>query len=264
VLNTQVTGFLLPSSTNYYSDLCLYESWDKYLNYESHHPLAHKLSVIRTLFSRADSICSSLVERSTEEQHITQALRRNGYPHSLISKYSRPKTPSLPTSTSKPKAIVVLPYIRNVSEAIQRILSQLELVVRFRPHRTLHNLLSHPKDPIPEMDRTGVVYRIPCASCEKCYIGQTGRSFSHRQKEHKAAVKSFNVTSSALAQHYIDTGHTIDWDNAAIIDSHPHWHHRCSLESWHIRAHPDSINRDFGTLRQAYNCLIQSSSRSNI
>ena len=48
---------------------------DKYLNFQSHHPLAHKLSVIRTLFSRADSICSSLIERSTEELHITQALR---------------------------------------------------------------------------------------------------------------------------------------------------------------------------------------------
>jgi len=32
------------------------------------------------------------------------------------------------------------------------------------------------------------IYRISCGNCEKCYIGETGRKFGTRLKEHKTEV----------------------------------------------------------------------------
>ena len=48
---------------------------DRYLSFASHHPLAHKASVVCTLFTRARSICSSVGSHKSEEQHIYRALR---------------------------------------------------------------------------------------------------------------------------------------------------------------------------------------------
>ena len=40
------------------------------------------------------------------------------------------------------------------------------------------------------------VYQIPCANCNLCYIGQTGRDLSLRIKEHNYNIRSNH--SSAL------------------------------------------------------------------
>ena len=40
---------------------------DKYLDFSSHHPLQHKVSVIRTLFARASNLSSSMPQRVVEK-----------------------------------------------------------------------------------------------------------------------------------------------------------------------------------------------------
>ena len=59
---------------------------DKYLDFQSHHPLAHKLAVPRTLFKRAQRLCTNAMERTEEEKHIETALRSNGNPKNIIQK----------------------------------------------------------------------------------------------------------------------------------------------------------------------------------
>ena len=88
----------------------------------------------------------------------------------------------------RPSATVVLPYIRELSEPIQRILAPLHIRTCFRPCRTLSNILVHPKHPVPPDQRKGVVYRISCADCDMTYVGQTGRTLQVRRKEHVRAL----------------------------------------------------------------------------
>ena len=57
---------------------------DKYLQFSSHHPLNHKMSVVKTLFSHASLLSTSLLEQSVEESRIVQALKGNGYPTRFI------------------------------------------------------------------------------------------------------------------------------------------------------------------------------------
>ena len=113
-----------------------------------------------------------------------------------------------------------------------------------------------PKDPTPLRQRTGVVYRIPCSSCEKVYIGQTGRTLDHRLKEHRRALASGNVQQSAVTEHATNEMHDIDWEKAEVVDCHPHYRQRCALEAWHIRTEPHKMNRDGGPLPAVYNPLI--------
>ena len=52
---------------------------DQYLMFDSHHPLIHKLGVIRTLFRCADNIQSTEESKSREREHLKSALTICGY-----------------------------------------------------------------------------------------------------------------------------------------------------------------------------------------
>ena len=87
-------------------------------------------------------------------------------------------------------------------------------------------------------------------------MGQTGRTLSCRIKERQAAVRNRDVASSALAEHWLDTGHQFSWSDTTVVKPCRHWYLRRSLEAWHIRSCQSTLNRDLGTLPQQYNCLI--------
>ncbi len=53
---------------------------DQYLHFNSHHPLHHKLGVIRTLMNRCNNIVSEEEDRQKEKDHIQKALSLCGYP----------------------------------------------------------------------------------------------------------------------------------------------------------------------------------------
>ena len=58
---------------------------DKYLHYDSHHPMQHKLSVLNTLLDRAEKIPSSNKGKLRERKHVFKVLRDNGYPFKFIN-----------------------------------------------------------------------------------------------------------------------------------------------------------------------------------
>ena len=91
---------------------------DKYLEFSSHHLLQHKnlISVISTLFTKAYTLLSSLVQRKT-----------GCHPSSQARKHSRPQEhiPDQPDQSAErnPTPFISLPYIQRVSESIRRVLS---------------------------------------------------------------------------------------------------------------------------------------------
>ena len=58
-----------------------------------------------------------------------------------------------------------------------------------RSHKTLRQLLVQCKDKREVKDTAGVVYSIPCRDCPMVYIGETGRRFGVREKEHRKDVE---------------------------------------------------------------------------
>lgn len=54
---------------------------DQYPHFDSHHPLGHKLSVIRTLDYRAEKIPSIREEKWKEQKRVRESLEARGYPN---------------------------------------------------------------------------------------------------------------------------------------------------------------------------------------
>lgn len=236
---------------------------DKYLDFSSHHPLAHKVSVIRTLYNRAKVLSSTSLQRTDEETRVISALGQNGYPkrliHRTVTHTCLPHTQLSPQPEQpqpKPVATITVPYIQGLSEAIKRVLSNLNIRVCFRPHQTLRQLLARPKDPVPQDARKGVIYKIPCRDCDSSYVGQSKRSLAVRLKEHQRAVYTGDTNMSALAEHSITTGHEIDWANATVLDSCQFYYQRSYLESWYIQNQQEPLNRECGPLPPIYRALF--------
>ena len=58
----------------------------KYLDFTSHHPLAHKMAVVRKLQHRAGTISSTIEAHEEEKDHVVSALLKNGYSKWFIHK----------------------------------------------------------------------------------------------------------------------------------------------------------------------------------
>ena len=52
---------------------------DKYLAFDSHHPICHKKSVAKNLHRRADCLPSSLDSKAEERKYVSNVLKANGY-----------------------------------------------------------------------------------------------------------------------------------------------------------------------------------------
>ena len=131
-----------------------------------------------------------------------------------------------------------------------------------KPHTTIKNMLVHPKDKRELEDKSGVIYKIPCASCEQTYIGETGRNFGYRFKEHKKAVEfvtakkvftrsqrktsQSEINKSAITDHAVINNHIIDWKNTTIIDNEENYMKRKIKEAIHIKQTTRCLNRDDG------------------
>ena len=124
---------------------------DQYLDFNSHHPNEHKLSVVRTLFGRAKSIISEEQDLNYEMQHVSQALTKCHYPEWALKKGReqaiKPKSDTESKKVpgqAKSKGNVVLPYIQGTSEQLRRAFLKHKISVSFKPHKTLGQLLVHP------------------------------------------------------------------------------------------------------------------------
>ena len=91
---------------------------DRYLNFKSHHPLAHKLAVVKMLHSRVGAICSDITTKDQETWLIRQALIKNGYPRGVIQHHTTAAR-SRPTDDQTQGPIVTLPYVCGLSEAVR-------------------------------------------------------------------------------------------------------------------------------------------------
>lgn len=222
---------------------------DRYIHYTSHHHPKVLSGTIKCLKNRADCVCDE--ESKMEEfEHLRRTFHANGYPRILI-RNALNQPPYIPRDQvqamdpqTKPKTLC-LPYVRHLSEEIQRLCKHLDIRVVFRPCNTLRQLLTKVKTPTPDERKAGVVYEIPCMDCEAVYIGETGRCLEKRLVEHRRAVRNGDRTNG-VAVHAWNEDHRVKWTGAKVREVEPHLWRRKTLEAMHIQTEPCTSNLDCG------------------
>ena len=167
----------------------------QYLHYQSFCSKKRKVNLIKTLYHRAYRICSKELLHS-EVERIKEILIKNGYPPDLIkrvikSHHNNINQPRL-FGPEKFPAILKLPYIGEKSRVFE---SKLKDLTKTSYNQVLPRVIFlsksllkvQLKDPIPDQDKSCVVYKCNC-SCKRSYTGQTSRHFKIRIKENKLFV----------------------------------------------------------------------------
>ena len=115
-----------------------------------------------------------------------------------------------------------------------------DVTVVNKPITTLQQQFPAPKFRSSMESQINVVYKIPCTNCSWCYIGETGRAFNTRKKEHLRNIKTA-AKGSRIAYHAWSNNHVIDFENASIIDKGT-FRTRKTLEAWHTKVTPNADN----------------------
>ena len=108
-----------------------------YLHFNSHHPLHQKIGIVKTLFNRYDNIVSENNNKVTEKEKITNDLHKCGYPKWAIEKGKRLNNIHTNTENKeKCKNIVVLPYLKGMSEKLARVYKKHDVQLISKPKVT--------------------------------------------------------------------------------------------------------------------------------
>ena len=131
--------------------------------------------------------------------------------------------------------------LTGMGESLKKICRRHGVDMHFKGGRTLKNILVSPKDEEKITNKNCVIYSYSCGSidCGEEYIGESGRSFGERYKEHLKAP-------SPIFQHQSSSGHATSIDNFKIIGREDNSLARTIKESIYIRVNNPTLNRNIG------------------
>lgn len=216
---------------------------DRYLHKTSNHHPRQKRGIIKTLVDRAHKICEK--EYLHEEiTYLQSAFQSNGYSEQEIKRALHPRRSNSTTvhENPDPKGKSFLPYIKNVTDRIGKLLERHDIKTIFKPTRKIREHLRSAKDRQDHLSAAGV-YSIPC-SCGQVYVGTTKRSVNTRISEHKRCCRLGHTDKSAVAEHALQEGdHRIRFEDTKVLDTTKHYYPRLHREAIEIHKHVKNFNR---------------------
>ena len=198
-----------------------------YLNWTSLTAIRYKLGLIRCLAERIWRICSVEAERMKEIERLKQILYKNDYPVDVvertINKFLERKAspPPPPEQDIRTKRFLKLPYVgsrcdgfaHDLKDHVEHFYPQFEFNIAWQAPMKIESFFPFKDKTKKVLDRSCVVYHIPCSECDETYIGKTHRILQQRIDEHK------DSSESACFKHEEATGHKMAFDLVSILDT---------------------------------------------
>lgn len=180
------------------------------------HPWSHKLAAFHAYVNRLMTIPLSREAYEKEVRTIYAIARANGYSQRTVDRIIEKHH----IRSVRAMLYAVLPervvhhyrssvlYVGVISERIARVLRDNGVHVAFRTNNTIRRVVCNGKEKT-ELGKKSGVYKLTCDECGGVYVGQTGRSFEIRYKEHMSAVRNERPERSHFAKHLLESGHSL-------------------------------------------------------
>ena len=228
----------------------------QYLQWDSHHSISNKYSVISSLMHRAKDVCSNKQSLEEEQKVIQEALQACKYPawaiNRMKTKINSTNNRNRNSNTNKPdnrpmhRNSVTVPYNKGLSETFKNICKRYGIQVHFKSGKTIKELVAL-KDQDHITKKSGIIYRYQCdrLECDHEYIGETARTFGERFKEHLKAP-------SPIFDHSNISGHLTTINNFTVVGREEQNLSRLIKESMFIRVNSPSLNKNIGKYHLPY------------
>lgn len=239
------------------------------LNYLSMHPMNQRMATVTGFMEKVVSLTDTqflpiIVRR------LTSILRRNNYPEGIIEdifqRWERGEKANSRKSEEE-RRYVSMTYIPGYTNKIAKTFKdRLNVDVAMRASNTVRSICPMMKDKVPLNKRSNIIYSIPCTRCKDVYIGQIKRYLGTRIQEHVKSVEKIwsnpeigpNTGECAVAQHYRNLEHAMDFDKVSILDTERCLRKRLILEGIHIMSTRHTCNHrsDVDRISSTYAKLI--------
>jgi hypothetical protein len=148
---------------------------------------------VRFLYDRLHTYDLQENHYKTEVTTIQNILHNNAFPIPTPNPHTPSgnlKKQSQPTHTQNPTPKwATFTYIGKETTFITNLFKKSNVKIAFRTNNTIQKLLIHKQHRTDTHSQPGV-YKLTCPDCGKAYVGQTGRNFTTRFKEHKKNTRT--------------------------------------------------------------------------
>lgn len=240
------------------------------INYYSKHPKRMIINTARNFINRVFNISDFRFHKKNAKL-IEGILIENSFPNKLICKlirqYDRRNVSNVNT---EPVIYKSLSYVPGMSERLEKsdIFDKRKYRIAHKIYRTVGGLFSRTKDKLNKLEKSNLVYQIPCGGkdgqqCDKVYVGTTKNKLRTRIAGHKSDQRYRNINSSqktALSTHCRDFDHNPDFEKVSILSTESSYRKRYMLEMLQIINIPTgrriNFRKDTENLAQNYRQLI--------
>lgn len=161
------------------------------------HPDQHKKAFFRSMVNRMLKIPMDNNAMCKETNIIKSIATSNGYNPAIIDKLIQTTKANPPLVEQSPPnnktTYISLPFLGKVSYQIANLFKTHNIKISFFTNNKIQNKIIHNASSNIERYQKSGVYKLTCDSCPSFYIGQTGRSFRTRFKEHMDALRLKNL-----------------------------------------------------------------------
>jgi hypothetical protein len=176
------------------------------------HPVEQKVMAFNFLFNRLNLYPLNNINKNNKLQIINQIAKENEYqPTSMILKFKANNKPNSPHTTHTTQEIpenkkwAIFTYVGRETRYTTKFFRNTNIKTAFK---TINNLKKHlfPNQVTTDKYEKPGVYKLKCMDCTRQYIGQTGRSFKTKYKEHIRHIHNKRETSGYV-QHILEAEH---------------------------------------------------------
>ena len=227
----------------------------------------YKTRLLQTLLHRAFNINSTWWGFHLEAKRIKSILEKNAFPTKIIdlgikkfvdrvyaAKSEAKDIPEAKDDKAKPEErYFKLPYVGRFSKVVENKIRDLvkehckgiKVTLVFTPFKIAQ--FFSPKDPIPKLLKSNVVYKFNCGGCNATYIGETTRHFTTRMTEHLERDKESHIYKHLKAN--LGCMQASDTSSFSILDQARTQFQLKLKEGMHIQWEKPSLNHQVRSYR---------------
>jgi hypothetical protein len=144
------------------------------------HPYEHKKAAINCLINGMNKYTITHNNKNMEETIIRTMLHNTNYPQNIIQHEQKPPEKS---NKQEKRKRATFTFFGLETRTITKLFKNTEIGISYRTKNNIKHLLRIKENNNRKYNLSGV-YQLQCADCPRKYIGQTGRTFKIRFKEH--------------------------------------------------------------------------------